>query len=177
MTLRKLAFSSALGIALLGLAQARSPHDWQTQKVDTSQEGFFRGKRIPHDPAKSGQVREMTIKALGNFDYNAFHPAIPNDVRALNGSLIKLRGFMIPSTQSDHITHFLLVPSLFNCCYGRPPAIQHTVAVNCLPGQWVNYSPAEIVAEGTLSVGEIKNEGYVVSLFQLIAKNLANAPN
>lgn len=83
---------------------------------------------------------------------------------------------MVPTNQADHVTHFLLVPSLFNCCYGRPPTLQHTVTVKCLPGQWVNYSPAEIVAEGTLSVGEIKNEGYTVSLFQLTAENLTNAP-
>jgi hypothetical protein len=34
---------------------------------------------------------------------------------------------MIPIDQAENITSFALVPSLFACCFGQPPQVQHTV--------------------------------------------------
>jgi hypothetical protein len=51
---------------------------------------------------------------------------LPEDVKALNGAKIRTHGFMIPLDQADNITEFALVPSLFACCFGQPPQVQHT---------------------------------------------------
>ena len=40
----------------------------------------------------------------------------------------------MPMDQSENITQFALVPSLFGCCYGQPPQIQHGVIVTCPKG-------------------------------------------
>ena len=74
---------------------------------------------------------------------------------------------MIPMDQAENITQFALVPSLFACCFGQPPQIQHTIVVNCPKGKAVNYFPDEILVEGTLVVEEKKDEGYIVSIFEL----------
>lgn len=133
--------------------------------------------RKPHPAPKPGQVLEMSIKELGNFDYDPERGGnIPVDVKRLSGSKIRLRGFMIPVDQAENITQFALVPSLFACCYGQPPQIQHTIVVNCPKGKAVAYCPDEIVVEGTLKVEEKKDDGYVISLFDLNVNSVKPAP-
>jgi hypothetical protein len=84
---------------------------------------------------------------------------------------------MIALTQTDKITMFSLVPSLFSCCYGRPSQIQHTITVICPTGHEVAYSPDQLLVEGTLTVDEKKDDGYVISLFQLEPTSITAAPN
>jgi hypothetical protein len=124
-------------------------------------------ERTPHPAPKPGEVLDMTIKELGNFEFDvdAANPTIPTDVQALSGATIKLHGFMIPLDQAENISRFALVPSLFNCCYGQPPQIQHTIMVTCPKGKAVQYCSEEIVVEGKLSVGAIKDDGYITGIF------------
>lgn len=133
--------------------------------------------RKKHPAPKKGEVQEMAIKELGNFDYDSEHGGnIPADVKRLSGSRIRLKGFMIPMDQAQNITQFALVPSLFACCYGQPPQIQHTVVVNCPRGKAVSYSPDEIIVEGELKVEEKKDDGYIVSIFEMTASSVKVAP-
>ena len=126
------------------------------------------GPRKPHVKPKPGEVRELTIKELGNFEYDADSGGnIPKDVRDLSGSTIRVTGFMIPMDQADNITQFALVPSLFACCFGQPPSVQHTIVVNCPKGKAVSYYPDEIVVEGGLKVEEKKEDGFIVSVFEM----------
>ncbi len=122
--------------------------------------------RKPHPAPKDGQVTDLTIKELGNFDYDPDqNTPIPADVKALSGHTIRLHGFMIPMDQAENISKFALVPSLFNCCYGQPPQVQHTIVVTCPKGKAVNYYPDEIVVEGKLNVDVMKDDGFVVGIF------------
>ncbi len=133
--------------------------------------------RKPHSVPKAGQVLDMSIKDLGNFDYDQEKGGnIPPDVRRLTGAKIRLRGYMIPMDQAENITQFALVPSLFSCCFGQPPQIQHTIVADCPKGKAVGYVPDEIVVEGTLSVAEKKDDGYIVSIFEVNVSSVKPAP-
>jgi hypothetical protein len=132
--------------------------------------------RKPHAPPKAGEIRQIAIKELGNFEYDpAKASGLPDDVKALNGSKVRLNGFMIPIDQADNISTFALVPSLFDCCFGQPPQIQHLVLVHSPQGKTVRYFPEELMVEGELKVEEVKDEDYVVSLFQLTASSVKPA--
>ena len=133
--------------------------------------------RRPHPTPKAGEIMEMSIKELGNFEFDAETGStpIPPDVQSLNGSTIRLRGFMIPMDQAESISQFALVPSLFACCYGQPPQIQHTIVVNCPKGKAVSYYPDEIVVQGKLTVQEKKDDGFIVSLFEVEANSVKPA--
>jgi len=125
-------------------------------------------ERKPHPAPKPGDVLDMQIKELGNFDYDADKGGnIPADVTALSGSTIKLHGFMIPIDQAENITQFALVPSLFACCFGQPPQIQHTVVCKAPAGKAISYFPDELVVEGKLKVEEKKDDGFIVSVFEV----------
>jgi hypothetical protein len=133
--------------------------------------------RKPIPTPKPGQVSEMLIKDLGNFEYDIEHGGnIPADVKALSGTQFRTRGYMIPLDQAESITEFALVPSLFACCFGQPPQIQHTLVVHCPKGKAVSYFPDEITVEGTLKVEEKKDDGYIVSIFEIDAKSVKPAP-
>jgi hypothetical protein len=124
--------------------------------------------RKPHTAPKPGTVADMEIKELGNFDYDVEKGGnIPADVKALAGSKLRLHGFMIPVDQAENITTFALVPSLFACCFGQPPQIQHTIVCKAPTGKAVGYYPDEIQVEGTLRVDEKKDDGFIVSIFEL----------
>ncbi|MGH7178876.1 MAG: DUF3299 domain-containing protein, partial [Tepidisphaeraceae bacterium] len=87
-------------------------------------------QRKPHRAPRPGEVLELEIRDLGNFEYDADHGGnIPQDVQRLSGATVRLRGYMIPMDQADAITEFALVPSLFACCFGQPPQVQHTIVV------------------------------------------------
>ena len=101
---------------------------------------------------------------------------MPDDAKALNGSTVKLHGFMIPMDQADNITKFALVPDLFSCCFGQPPQIQHMVVANCPTGKAVSYSPDEILVEGKLNVEEKKDDGYIISIFEVSVSSVKAAP-
>jgi len=124
--------------------------------------------RIPHKKPQPGEVVSLQIKDLGNFEYDADKGGnIPADVLALNGATVRLNGFMIPIDQAENITSFALVPSLFACCFGQPPQVQHTVVCNAPAGKAVGYYPDELVVEGKLKVQEKKDEGFIVSVFEI----------
>jgi hypothetical protein len=122
--------------------------------------------RTPHPAPKAGETLDIAIKELGNFDYDTqTGSVIPDDVKALNGTTVRLTGFMVPMDQAESISKFALVPSLFVCCIGGPPQIQHTVIINCPKGKTVSYYPDELTVEGKLTVAEVKDDGYIVSIF------------
>ncbi len=144
------------------------PVDPQAQDIPTDPE-----TRKKHAKPQTGQVMEFTIKQLGNFEYDDEKGGkIPADVRQLSGSEIKLRGFMIPMDQAENITQFALVPSLFACCFGQPPQIQHTIVVTCPKGKSLAYVPDEITVQGKLTVQEKKDDGYVISIFEMGADSV-----
>lgn len=135
-------------------------------------------KRTPHPAPEAGKVQEMAIKDLGNFEYDEVKGGgIPEDVKKLSGSTIRLRGYMIPIDQAERISKFALVPSLFACCFGQPPQIQHTIVIDCPPGKAVSYFPDEIVVEGTLTVKENKDEqNVIVNIFEVSTTSVKPAP-
>jgi hypothetical protein len=140
----------------------------QQQTAASSDPPMSAEKRVAHPAPKPGETLDMAIKELGNFEYDADKGGnIPDDVRALSGAKLRLHGFMIPMDQADSITQFALVPSLFACCFGQPPQLQHTVIVNCPKGKAVSYFPDEIQVEGTLKVEEKKEDGFIVSIFEM----------
>jgi hypothetical protein len=150
------------------VAQAAKVNGTTSDQILAAAAPVMDENRKPHKPPQPGEVRDLQIKELGNFDYDADKGGnIPADVKALSGMTIRLHGFMIPIDQAENITQFALVPSLFACCFGQPPQIQHTVVCKAPTGKAVSYYPDELVIEGKLKVEEKKDDGFIVSIFEV----------
>lgn len=135
-------------------------------------------ERRPLPPPEPGKVTEFeSIHDLGNFEYDPERGGgIPADVLAYSEKPIRVRGYMIPMDQAANITTFALVPSLFACCFGTPPQIQHTIVVRTPRGRAVSYYPDEIVVEGELKVVERKEDGFIISVFEMTASSVKPMP-
>ena len=133
--------------------------------------------RKPHKKPKDGEAYTLLIQELGNFEYDQEKGGnIPKDVQALTGSTVRLTGYMIPLDQADKIKQFVLVPDLFACCFGQPPQVQHSIIVSCPDGKAVSYFPDEIQVEGKLKVEEKKDDGFIVSIFEINCTSVKPAP-
>jgi hypothetical protein len=133
--------------------------------------------RTPHSPPAQGQVVDMNITELGNFNFDPNHGGnIPDDVMRLNGVKFRTRGFMIPLDQADQIKEFALVPSLTSSPFGTRPLVQHAIIVHLPPNTAVDYFPNELQVEGTLTVQETKDRGFIVSIFEINATSVKAAP-
>jgi hypothetical protein len=132
--------------------------------------------RRPHVKPTSDAPLALTIKELGNFQYDADKGGnVPADVMALNGVKVRVNGYMMPLDGADRIRNFALVPSLLACCFGAPPSLQHMVIVHVPQDKALSYYPDEIVCEGTLKVEEKKDDEFIVSLFELTVTSVKPA--
>jgi hypothetical protein len=171
-----LKFAAVLSCALAvraGEALGQSPAN-----VPASAPGRLNQSRTPHWKPTPGVIEEMTVKELGNFDYDEEKGGtIPADVSALDGTTIRLTGYMIPMNQSEKIAAFALVEDLF-AVPQRAPLIQQTIVVNMPATQPTNYFPDRITVEGKLRVRAKKEDGFIVSIFDLDATSVkAKAPD
>lgn len=137
--------------------------DADGKAIDTNAE-----KRKKHDAPKAGETMDLTLHELGNFDYDQDEGGnVPDDVKKLSGAKVRVHGFMLPIDQADKVTRFMLVNDIMSCCFGGPPSLQHVLVVTAPAGKAVAYYPEQIVVEGTLKVEEKKEDGFIVSLFEL----------
>ncbi len=160
-------------------ALAAAPAAWATDKAGATTQPVgppSDEERKPHTKPKDGDVYTVAIQDLGNFQFDQDKGGnIPKDVQALTGSNVRLVGFMIPLDQADKIRQFVLVPDLFACCFGQPPQVQHSIIVSCPEGKAVSYFPEQIQVEGQLKVEEKKDDGFIVSIFELACSSVKPA--
>ncbi len=125
--------------------------------------------RVPHARPKYGDVLVMSIKEMGNFEFDpAVDADVPADVHLLDGAHVKLSGYMIPLTQAVKVDKFALVPNLAGCCtFESVPGVQHTVTCTVARNQAMDYLLDELEVEGVLHVRVAREDGYTNSIFEL----------
>ena len=69
--------------------------------------------------------------------------------------------------QTDSIRQFTLVTSVYECCFGQPPGVEHAINVVLPEGRAVTFTYGEVQVTGTLRVEEEWRDGFVVNLFTI----------
>lgn len=134
-------------------------------------------KRKKHQKPADGAVLELTLHELGNFEFNEDDDSsIPEDVRALSGSKVRLTGQMLPLDQAGRVTRFLLVNDLLSCCYGTTPKIQNVVKVTLPKDKPMLATTERIAVEGTLRVHVEREDEFVLNIFELEPTSIKYAP-
>jgi len=149
--------------ALVSLIQARLLKE-KSLKLDLAQ-----AASAEHGNSK---YEELTFNTLKNWTYIEGKTALPGFIKSLDGKNVEMVGFMMPLTQVKEISEFLLVPSLWGCCYGQPPAVNHIVVVRMRQGHLTKFFNDVVRVRGRFSCGEIKQDGYLVSLYVLNADEI-----
>ena len=135
-------------------------------KLNTLQTAIGSTRAAPSDPSDSKYTR-LQFDTLKSWTYIEGKTPIPDFIKKLDGQNIEMVGFMMPLSEVKNITEFILVPSLWGCCYGQPPAVNHIVVCKMPPGQTTKFFNDVIRVRGKFNVGETKQDGYTVSLYVL----------
>jgi hypothetical protein len=92
---------------------------------------------------------------------------IPDDVKAFNKRKVSLTGFMLPlKVQSGKVTEFLVLKDQSMCCYGAQPKMNEWVSVKVSGGvKSIMDEPISVL--GTLHVGALRENGYLVGIYSM----------
>lgn len=119
-----------------------------------------------------GKPVELSFDLLKKWFYVAGKSEIPPFIRSFNGQYVQMTGYMMPMGDIKEIKSFVFVPSLFGCCYGQPPAVNHVVLVKMAGDKRIKFYNDAIRVSGQFHCGEEKQDGYLVSLYRLDADQI-----
>jgi len=99
---------------------------------------------------------------------------IPATVRSLNKKQIALKGFMLPlKVEGGLITELLIMRDQSMCCYGAVPKINEWVSVKMTSKGIKPIMDQAVTLYGTLKVGEIRENGYLVGIYEMDGDKMA----
>lgn len=101
-------------------------------------------------------------------------PPIPDEVKALDGELVAVEGFMNPLVfDGEGVSEFMLVADPTFCCFGATPRLNHFVHVKMPEGERTEfYALIPLAVYGRMEVGPEFEYGVVTSLFRLDAEHV-----
>jgi len=115
-------------------------------------------------PAGSREVDWATLTA---YEYAPGLSALPDAVKALEGQVITMRGFLMPLYEYDDIHEFVLVPNHMLCCFGMPIGINGQVLVKLDMSRGLPNTNEPLEVTGTFRASETKEQGYVLSIYRM----------
>jgi hypothetical protein len=111
----------------------------------------------------------LSFEVLKKWTYVEGKTPIPDFIRALDGKIVEMTGYMMALNTVDHIRSFILMPSLFGCCYGQPPAANHVVLVKMAGRKTARYFDDAVRVRGRFHCSEERYEGVLLSLYRVDA--------
>lgn len=125
---------------------------------------------------KAGKIKGLdkivTFDELSNWPYEDGLKGMPKRVKDLDGKKVLMTGFMLPIDEVQNIKEFLLVQSLWSCCYGQPPDINGIVRVVMPKGKTTDYFFDGLKLTGKLKIVATMMDGYCVDIYQLELESL-----
>lgn len=81
---------------------------------------------------------------------------LTKEISALEGQLVRIRGYMLPSFQQSGIKKFVLVRDNMECCFGPGAAIYDCVIIEMQGSSSASFSVRPMAVEGIFKVSEFK---------------------
>lgn len=102
---------------------------------------------------------------------------IPAAVREFNNKRVALKGFMLPlKVEAGVVTEMLLLRDQSACCFGATPKINEWVSVKMVGGGVKPIMDQAVTLYGTLKVGAIRENGYIVGIYELNGEKMQGPP-
>lgn len=93
---------------------------------------------------------------------------LPAGAKALDGKDVKAWGYLL-YLEGDQ---YLLVQSLWSCCFGQPPDLHEAVVVRADPTVASRFEGRGVKVYGRMEASEMREDGYVTSLYRLDARHI-----
>lgn len=121
--------------------------------------------RDPEAAVPAPSVPELPFTTLlGGFEYKE-GMAMPADVLAWNGRLVKATGFINPGSKVRGLNHFFLVKDRASCCFGAQPKLNHYADVVLKDGKTLDYTPDPVTVQGVIQVEERRDGDWILGLY------------
>jgi hypothetical protein len=141
-----------------------------------SAEAMLEAEKKLGELIKAGKItgldKVLPFDELSSWPYEDGLKGMPKRVKELTGKKVLMTGFMLPIDEVQNIKEFLLVQSLWSCCYGSPPDIHGIVRVVRPKGKTTDYFFDPIKVIGTFKVEATVMDGYCVDIYQLHVESL-----
>ena len=141
-----------------------------------SAEAMLAAERKLAEQIKSGKItgldKILPFDELSSWPYEDGLKGMPKRIKELSGKKVLMTGFMLPIDEVQNIKEFLLVQSLWSCCYGQPPDIHGIVRVVMPKGKTTDYFFDPLKVIGTFKVEATIMDGYCVDIYQLHVESL-----
>lgn len=141
------------------------------------------------EKTRDGKFLKVTFNALGSFEYDVPDPdallaspdptkplkdQIPQPIKKLDEKDVVIVGFMVPVEvdNTGNVKSFALTQNQMFCCFGVPPGMNEWVMVSMADQPAKYYSDLPIAAFGKLEVGEEIEDGYVMSVYRMQAREI-----
>lgn len=134
--------------------------------------GPRRQEALPTENQPPVRPIRVSFETFGKWKYIENQTPIPEAVKKFDGKMVEISGLMLSMNRVQNLDRFILVQSLWGCCFGQVPAPNHIIVVTLKPNRVVEYCPDPIRVTGTFSVGETREKGAVVSIYRMEAANV-----
>ena len=129
-------------------------------------------KALIKDGKIKGVDRVLTFEEIGSWPYEDGLKGMPESVKKLDGIKVMMTGFMLPIDEVEDIKQFLLVQSLWSCCFGQPPDINGLVRVVMQGGKKVQYQYDPLKVIGTFVIRPTYDDDYCVDIYTIKADSV-----
>jgi hypothetical protein len=96
---------------------------------------------------------------------------LTQEIEAMSGQKIRIRGYILPTPQKHGIQQFVLVRDNQECCFGPGAALYDCILVEMKPGSTADFTIRPIAVEGTFHVREFVVEGKHLAIYQMDAES------
>ena len=119
-----------------------------------------------------GADHVLRFEQLADWSYVDGLEGMPSEVAALSGESVAMIGFMLPIDEVEQMRRFLLVESLWSCCYGTPPNINGIIRCSMPAHRPVDYQFEPVKLVGKFTVSPTIENGFCVDIYQLDVQSL-----
>lgn len=89
-------------------------------------------------------------------------------IEKLDGQLVTIRGYILPSFQQNGITQFVLVRDNMECCFGPGAALFDCILVEMVKGKSTSFTVRPVSVTGKFTVSEFKDpDGKHLAIYRL----------
>jgi hypothetical protein len=141
------------------------------QSAQAMLEAEKRLRQMIKDGKLTGVDQILTFEEISSWPYEDGIKGMPKQLEKLSGKTVMMTGFMLPIDEVENIKEFLLVQSLWSCCYGQPPDINGIVRV-VMKNKRIDYSFEPLKVIGQFKIIASYEDGYCIDIYQLHADSV-----
>lgn len=96
---------------------------------------------------------------------------LTQEIEALHGQRIRIRGYILPTPQKHGITQFVLVRDNQECCFGPGAALYDCILVEMKSGKTADFTIRPIAIEGEFEIREFVIDGKHLAIYHVDAES------